>query len=118
MKLTCRRQDVKRFEEIGFVEQEENTDGTVEMVDEEVNYAHNGEMPTDIPYHGNHTAGCAYPSEVYACDGKEYIEVSSNNENEAVVSYTETGPSAIQVKEVKRYFEILDRARQLLSKGE
>ena len=46
MQLTCRRQDVPRFEKLDFVELEDGpTADTCVMHDEQANYANNGKMP-------------------------------------------------------------------------
>jgi hypothetical protein len=69
MTIYCRPQDTARFEELGFTTQIFETafnDGTVEMLDEEANYAHSGVLPTDIPWTGSHHEGSDYgPAELH-----------------------------------------------------
>jgi hypothetical protein len=68
MTIFCRPQDTARFEELGFTAQtdEPDDDGTVEMLDEEANYAHHGVLPTDIPWTGSHNEGGDYgPAELH-----------------------------------------------------
>lgn len=77
MTVYCRPQDVPRFEELGFTAQIDPIppDATeVEMIDEEANYAHFGDLPTDIPYHGWHHEGGDYGPAEFACDGTTYAE--------------------------------------------
>jgi hypothetical protein len=74
MKLTCRLQDVPRFEPLGFDPEDDTpTDGrTIELCDPEANYAHSGDLPTDIPWTAYHYEGGDYGSfELVCCgDGK------------------------------------------------
>jgi hypothetical protein len=69
MTIYCRPQDTARFEELGFTAQIPETafnDGTIEMLDEEANYAHHGSLPTDIPWTGSHHEGGDYgPAELH-----------------------------------------------------
>src|ERR1051325_8192342 len=91
MEVTCRRKDVKCFEDLGFAMQDwnnENPDSpTVVMVDEEANYAHSGRMPTNIPYHGHNGAGGCYGESAFACDGERFAEVEAGHDGGYVVAW-------------------------------
>jgi hypothetical protein len=77
MSVTCRRQDRERFEHLGFELQFESSpeNPIIEMVDEQANYAHANDLPTDIPYYGMNGSGSDYGAGEMACDGMEYAEV-------------------------------------------
>lgn len=75
MRVTCRAADKKRFEDLNFAEDESAREGElVDMVDEEANYAHSGNMPLDIPYFGFNGAGGDYGPAEFCCDGETYCE--------------------------------------------
>lgn len=74
MTIYCRPQDVPRFETLGFLRQNESDCPYAEMVDEQANYGHYGELPTDIPFHGFHNAGGDYGAMEVACDGEYAVE--------------------------------------------
>lgn len=40
VRITCQREDAGRFQQLGFVEEDSESDIAVSMVDEEANYAH------------------------------------------------------------------------------
>ena len=66
MTIYCRPQDTARFEELGFITECQLADDTVEMFDEQANYAHSGHLPTDIPWTGSHHEGGDYgPAELH-----------------------------------------------------
>ncbi|MEQ2009756.1 MAG: hypothetical protein ABMA26_23470 [Limisphaerales bacterium] len=90
MQVTCRRQDIPEFEALGFhVEFEQSPDSPiVELIDEEANYAHADQLPTDIPFTAWHGAGGNYGDGKIACDGNHYAEVSANRDG-FVVSWDE-----------------------------
>ena len=82
MQVTCRRQDIPEFEALGFhleFEQSPNSP-IVELIDEEANYAHADQLPTDIPFTAWHGAGGNYGDGKIACDGYHYAEVSANQD--------------------------------------
>lgn len=72
MAITCRECDADRFVDLGFVNQIDapaDLPGCVVLEDFEANYAHEGDLPEDIPYFGGHGPGDGYNSHVVACDG-------------------------------------------------
>jgi hypothetical protein len=73
MQLYCRSEDKAVFEEIGFVFQSERG-GTAYMIDEEANYAHAGDLPNDVVFRADYSAGDEYPGGEIVCDGNTYTE--------------------------------------------
>lgn len=119
MEITCRRQDQGRFEALGFTAQEWNNPAsdsvTTVMVDEEANYAHCGDMPTDIPYHGIHGAGGDYGSGACVCDGHDYAEVERGHAGGFVVNWDEATkrPLTRSLRAVRRYLTVRDTVLEL-----
>ena len=114
MELRCRRQDQERFEALGFTAQDwdkpASNSATIQMVDEEANYAHSGDLPTDIPYHGVHGAGYDYGSGAYACDGKELAEVERGHGGGFVVDWNEARrrPLPRSLRTIRHYINVRD----------
>lgn len=110
MKVICRRQDRERFEKLDFcLEYEESpTSPVIEMLDQEANYAHEDQMPTDIPYRGYHDAGGEYGAEAFACDGKEHASVEIGHWGGFVVDWNEADetPSSKSLHEIRHYVRI------------
>ena len=119
MEITCRRQDQERFRALGFVAQaNENTeDAMITMVDAEANYAHSGELPTDIPYHGFNGPGDNYGDGAVACDGRRLAEVETGHDGGFVVAWNEAKgrPSAESLKRIRRYIAVRKRAEALFA---
>jgi hypothetical protein len=82
MQVTCRRQDIPVFDALGFhLDFEQAPDcPIVELIDEEANYAHADQLPTDLPFTAWHGAGGNYGDGKIACDGNHYAEVSANQD--------------------------------------
>lgn len=118
MSVTCRRQDKARFEELGFLLEFESSPESpvIEMVDEEANYAHANDMPTDIPYYGSNGAGDNYSAGDYACDGREYGEVETGQGSGFVVAwdYTTRQPTPQSLKNIREFIGIHQRAQQII----
>ena len=119
MQITCRRQDQKRFEELGFhLEFDESPNShLVELIDEEANYAHYNSLPTDIPYHGDHGAGGEYGSYDLACDGQTYAEVETGHAGEFVIDWDETTrqPTPKSLQRIRQFFVVIESARKQLT---
>ena len=100
VRITCRREDAERFEEIGFVEDDAESDVAVSMVDNEANYANYSALTAlakaGIVFFGWHDAGCEYDGSIFASDGSgEYREVlSTPNESLALVRVMPDGTIA------------------------
>ena len=118
MEVTCRRQDQERFVALGFTAQDWNEPSNpalVVMVDEEANYAHSGDMPTDIPYHGFNGGGGNFGDGALACDGKVYAEVETGHEGGFVVDWDEAKnrPSLTSLKSIRQYIRVRHQVQQL-----
>jgi hypothetical protein len=118
MSVTCRRQDQKRFADLGFhLEFESSPESPViEMVDKEANYAHSSEMPKDIPYHGINGAGDNYSAGNCACDGREYAEVETGQGSEFILAWNfRFGlPTLKSILQVRRFLKIRRRAEKVI----
>jgi hypothetical protein len=116
MSVTCRRQDQQRFEELGFrLELEQSTDAPIiEMVDEEANYAHDDEMPKDIPYTAWNLAGTNYGDGKIACDGKVFAYVSANVDGYVVCWNKRTNqPTKQSLENIRHYLVVHQRLQKL-----
>lgn len=83
MQLTCRQQDRKRFEALGFHPEftDTPTDGpVVELIDTGADYGHANRLPTDVPFLANHDAGGNFGARPIACDGRRAAEVPTTSE--------------------------------------
>jgi len=122
MEVTCRREDVARFEELGFsIQKWDNPQPeapVVTMVDEEANYAHYGEMPTNVPYFGHNTAGGEYGDAVFACDGRRYAEVESGHSGGFVIAWNEVRnrPQPDSLRAIRRYLRIERRVHEMFDR--
>jgi len=80
VRVTCRREDAERFQQLGFVEDEAESDIAVSMVDDEANHAHYSAMTAlakaGVVFCGWHDAGGEYDGSMFASDGTgKYHEV-------------------------------------------
>ena len=125
VRITCRREDAERFQEIGFVEDDAENDIAVSMVDNEANYANYSALTAlakaGIVFFGWHDAGCEYDGSSFASDGSgEYREVlSTPNESLALVRVNPEGTIAEgDLDRVREYYAALAVARAELGIGE
>lgn len=116
MEVTCRPQDVPRFEALGFVLQTEPGQYPAQLVDEQANYAHGDEMPGDIPYTAQHGAGSEYGHGEVVCDGREFSEVSCGTLGGYVLpwDFEKNEPDATSVANVRRHVELWNKAVAIL----
>ena len=108
MEITCRCEDMGRFETLGFTAQKTDTASPlVVMVDDEANYAHYDKLPTDIPYLGFNGAGSEYGPGNVVCDGKLCAEVDVGQGGGFVVDWDEARnrPFARSLKTIRRYLK-------------
>lgn len=117
-RITCRRRDAERFEELGFVEDEPDGDAAVSMVDDEANYGHYSALTAlakaGIVFFGWHDAGCEYDGSTFASDGTgKYHEVlSTANEPLALARVKPDGSIAEgDLDRVREHYAALARAR-------
>ena len=82
MSVTCRRIDQDQFATLGFQIDFDIDPASpiVEMIDDEANYGHYDEMPTNIPYTAQYSSGSNYGPGSIACDGKQFEEISATTE--------------------------------------
>ena len=116
MSVTCRRQDKARFEELGFqIEFDANKNcPVVEMIDEEANYGHCDEMPTDIPYYGSYGAGSNYGPGNVVCDGRDYEEVPASTDGFVLAwNYRFGLPKFKSILRIRRYLKVERRVKKM-----
>jgi hypothetical protein len=125
VRITCRREDAERFQEIGFVEDDAENEIAVSMVDNEANYANYSALTAlakaGIVFFGWHDAGCEYDASMFASDGTcEYREVlSTPNESLALVRVMPDGTIAEgDLDRVREYYAALAVARAELGIAE
>lgn len=118
VRITCRREDAERFQELGFVEDDVESDKAVSMVDDEANYAHHAALTAlakaGVVFFGWHEAGCEYDAALFASDGSgNYREVlSTPNESLALVRVKPDGTVAEgDLDCVREYYAALAVAR-------
>ena len=118
MVIYCRKQDVERFQKLGFkLGFDESADDkvVVEMEDDQANHGNAGEMPADIPYFGWYAAGVSFYARQLACDGKVYAEALCMNDGTLVIRLDEDGSTnALDVKAAELYREVLARAKEIM----
>ena len=109
MQITCRRQDISEFEALGFhFEFEQTADSPiVELIDEEANYAHADQLPTEVPFLASHGAGGNYGDGKIACDGNRYAEVGATSDGFVVAWDEQTNaPSQQSLDNIRHYFAV------------
>jgi hypothetical protein len=81
MRVETLRKFKHEFEELGFLEELSEGD-FIRMVDEEANWAHDGDMPVrqGMMYTGFHCAGDSYDAHMFACEDEEYKEVLTTSD--------------------------------------
>lgn len=124
MTLTCRRQDAPRFEALGFHPEFANSDdddpqdplAPVKLVDEEANYAHHGNLPTDVPWVGHSANGDSYGPSDYACDGRRLLDVATGEEGGYVVGWDirKNQPNRKDLAAIRRFIAHEKRVNRLL----
>lgn len=117
MQLTCRAVDVALFEAEGFVQQGTSSEwpGTVEMFDEQRNYADTDELPR-VPFFGSHGAGGCYGCGVFACDGTELVTCETLHDSgyPAARITKEGNVKRGDIDEALRYYKVLLAAETAL----
>ena len=117
MEITCRPQDQERFEALGFVAQDwkQESPALVILVDEEADYAHSGNLPPDVPYHGFNGPGGNYGQGALACDGKTYAEVETGHGSGFVVDWNDCTrrPSSRSLQSIRRYLRVRQQVREI-----
>lgn len=117
MEVYCRKADKAVFEELGFDDQEcEDTPGVAWLIDYEANYAHCGDLPTNIVWHGSSEAGGDYGPSDYACDGETLQEIATAQAGGYVVSWDNTTnqPTASDVRDIQLFREHYAKVVEML----
>jgi len=116
MQVTCRRQDISRFEALGFHPEftDKPTDGpVVELIDTGADYGHANRLPTDIPFLATHDATASFAARRIACDGRRTAEVPATSEGFIVEwDTTKNLPTTASLARIRRYFAALKRAQK------
>jgi len=118
VRITCRSEDSERFGQLGFVEDDVESDIAMSMVDDDANYAHYSALielaKNGVVFFGWHDAGCEYDGSMFASDGMgQYREVlSTPNESQALVRVKPDGSIADgDLDRVREYYAALAKAR-------
>lgn len=118
MQISCRRQDMKRFEALGFHPEftDTLTDGSVvELIDVGADYGHANRLPTDVPFLATHDATGSFGARRIACDGLRTAEVPATSEGFVVEwDATKNSPTTASLARVRRYVAVLKRAQLCL----
>ena len=119
MEVRCLAKDKALFEELGFVSQDPEGCVVIDMVDEEANYAHSSEMPTNVPWIAEADAGDEYSACASCCDGENSIEVSRDGEFIMVRFSPQLGqPYPKDVDAAKAYLECLKKVNKMFDELE
>jgi hypothetical protein len=109
---------VARFEELGFsLDADQKPAPVVEMFQEEADYAHEGELPTDIPFYGWHGSGGDYGSCGFACDGARLCYVEMLQNGGPAVEVSERGIGTESHRRALSYFAALTKAKRMLEQN-
>ena len=121
VRLTCRREDADRFEQLGFVEDDTEGRLAVSMVDDEANYAHYAKLielaKKNIVFFGWHDAGGEYDGSMFASagDGMYHEALSTSHESLPLVRVRPDGSVAENdLDRVRDYYVALKFARAAL----
>lgn len=116
MEVICKPEDVARFEDLGFTRQEDMESGLAYLVDEQADYGHSTEMPPDLVYYGGTGAGGSYGPEEFACEGKGYTAISSEQDGAGyMVGFNADGdPLPESLARVKEFIDLRKRVIKTL----
>lgn len=121
VRITCRRADAEQFWELGFVEDDIESDEAVSMFDDEANYAHHVALTAlaqaGVVFFGWHEAGCEYDPALFVSDGSgKYREVlSTPSELLALVRVSSDGIIAEEdLNRARDFYSALKIARAVL----
>ena len=119
MQVTCRRQDISRFEALGFHPEFTDTPTAgpvVELIDTGADYGHANRLPRDVLFLASHDAGGNFGARRTACDGRRTVEVPATSEGFVVEwDSTKNSPTAASLARIRRYFAVLRRAQRRLA---
>jgi hypothetical protein len=110
MQITCADADAPRFKELGF-HIAEREGALVILEDHEANYAHDGNLPTDLLYAGHHGAGGNYEGGEFACNGQEFAFMPAGMDGGVIVVLRDDGTvSPDDLQRWLRYVAVRDKA--------
>ena len=120
MTVTCRRQDIPRFEQLGFTVSDDRGGHVVELEDDSANYAHHGDLPLDIPWTGCNTEGGNYGRADHACDGKTYLECSTDHDGNLTIGWDtqRNAPHPKDIAYVRRFLKLQKRVEEMFARFE
>lgn len=125
IRLTCRREDAGRFEQIGFVEDCIEGEFATSMVDEEANYAHYSELTelakANVVFCGWHDAGGGYDGAMFASGGDgQYCDVLSTSQESLPLVRVNPDGAIVEgdLDRVREYYSALACARKTLGMKE
>ncbi len=120
MRVTCRRQDVPRFEPLGFVldYEADANHPIVELIDEEANYAHHGRLPADVPFLAEHGPGGNFGNGLVACDGHRQADIEAGHEGGFVIAWdvAEDAPVAGSLAAIREYRAVWRAVEELFER--
>jgi hypothetical protein len=110
---------MEHFTALGFhLDHSREDDGAevVDLIDEDANYGHGDEMPTDIPYTAEHGSGGNYGAHLIACDGSRYVDIEGSSDGYLVSWDDETQqPSEACVEAIREYLAVAATAEAILT---
>lgn len=116
--LTCRQTDFDKELKYHFHEDEKGV-GWIKCDEDEANYAYCNELEEwqgkGIPFYGRHDSGGNYGAGLFACDGKELAECSSDDYGCPVCSINDDGSvKQVDLDNVHEYQRVLKEAKRLV----
>ena len=119
MTVSCLRKHMDQFIVLGFhLDHYREDDGSevVELIDEDANYGHGNDLPTDIPYTAQHGSGCDYGAHLIACDGSRYSDIPGSSDGFMIQWDDKTQqPSESSVEAIREYLAIVATAEAILN---
>ena len=121
MTLTCRKEHMQTFLDLGFVEHEIDADDSgAELVDEQANYGHQSDLEGiarqgGIPFTAWHGHGGDYDAMLIACDGKTLMEVNSDREGRPIIIVDDDGNiNKAELARIRQYQRVKARAIKMI----
>lgn len=118
--VTCRTVDRSAFEEIGFVVERENDDGSVFLTQDSANHAADSELRElgrmGIVFLATHGPGGEYGDGAYASYGRRFLHVDCLAGGLPAVEVNADGnPDPDQLRAVRQYLEVAAAAKEIIT---